>query len=34
MILPIQYLWKQLDGPQVTGLMKGVEEYWKLLFYD
>lgn len=34
MILPIQYLWKQLDGPQVTGLMKGVEEYWKSLFDD
>ena len=34
MILPIQYLWKQLDGPQVKGLTKGVEEYWKSLFDD
>lgn len=34
MILPIQYLWKQLDGPQVTGIAKGIEEYWKTLFDD
>lgn len=32
MILPIQYLWKQLDGPQVTGIAKAIEEYWKNLF--
>ena len=32
MILPIQYLWKQLDGPQVTGITKAIEEYWKQLF--
>lgn len=32
MILPIQYLWKQLDGPQVTGITKAIEDYWKILF--
>lgn len=32
MILPIQYLWKQLDGPQVTGITKAIEDYWKQLF--
>lgn len=32
MILPIQYLWKQLDGPQITGITKAIEDYWKQLF--
>lgn len=32
MILPVRYLWQQLDGPQVTGLCKAIEEYWKAVF--
>lgn len=32
MILPIRYLWQQLNGPQVTGICKAIEEYWKEIF--
>ena len=34
MILPIRYLWEQLNGPQVTGICKAIEEYWKTIFDD
>lgn len=34
MILPIRYLWQQLNGPQVEGLCKAIEEYWKYIFDD
>lgn len=32
MILPIRYLWEQLNGPQVTGICKAIEDYWKMVF--
>lgn len=32
MILPVRYLWQQLNGPQTTGLCKAIEEYWKTIF--
>ena len=32
MILPIRYLWQQLNGPQTTGICKAIEEYWKTIF--
>lgn len=32
MILPVRYLWQQLNGPQVSGLCKAIEEYWKTIF--
>lgn len=32
MILPIRYLWQQLNGPQVSGLCEAIEEYWKTVF--
>ena len=32
MILPIRYLWQQLNGPQITGICKAIEEYWKTIF--
>lgn len=32
MILPVKYLWEQLNGPQVTALCKAVESYWKDIF--
>ena len=32
MILPIRYLWEQLNGPQTTGICKAIEEYWKSIF--
>ena len=32
MILPVRYLWQQLDGPQITGICKAIEEYWKTIF--
>lgn len=32
MILPVRYLWQQLNGPQTRGLCKAIEEYWKTIF--
>jgi hypothetical protein len=32
MILPVRYLWQQLNGPQTTGVCKAIEEYWKTIF--
>lgn len=32
MILPIRYLWQQLNGPQISGICKAIEEYWKTVF--
>ena len=32
MILPVRYLWQQLNGPQVSGICKAIEEYWKTIF--
>ena len=32
MILPIKYMWEQLDGPQVTAIHTAVYEYWKQQF--
>jgi len=32
MILPIRYLWEQLDGPQVSALSNALFEYWKAIF--
>lgn len=32
MILPVRYLWQQLNGPQATGICKAIEEYWKTIF--
>lgn len=32
MILPVSYMWQQLDGPQVTAIRTAVFEYWKSIF--
>ena len=32
MILPVRYLWEQLDGPQVSALSDALFEYWKDVF--
>lgn len=32
MILPVRYLWEQLDGPQVSALSDALFEYWKSIF--
>ena len=32
MILPIRYMWEQLDGPQVSALSNALFEYWKSVF--
>ena len=32
MILPVLYLWQQLNGPQVSGICKAIEAYWKDIF--
>lgn len=32
MILPIRYMWEQLNGPQATGLSNALFEYWKTIF--
>lgn len=32
MILPVRYLWQQLNGPQITGICKAIEDYWKTVF--
>lgn len=34
MILPVRYLWQQLNGPQASGICKAIEEYWKTIFDD
>lgn len=34
MILPVRYLWEQLDGPQVSALSDALFEYWKTIFDD
>lgn len=34
MVLPIRYLWEQLDGPQVSALSDAMFEYWKSIFDD
>lgn len=34
MILPVRYLWEQLNGPQVTGICQAIEDYWKNIFDD
>lgn len=34
MVLPVRYLWEQLDGPQVSGLSDALFEYWKSVFDD
>lgn len=32
MILPIKFLWEQLDGPQVNAFSQAVFQYWKNMF--
>lgn len=32
MILPIRYMWEQLNGPQVSALSNALFEYWKAVF--
>lgn len=32
MILPIKFLWEQLDGPQVQGIMNATYQYYKEMF--
>ena len=32
MILPIRYMWEQLNGPQVSALSNALFEYWKSVF--
>lgn len=32
MILPIRYMWEQLDGPQISGISDALFEYWKSVF--
>ena len=34
MIIPIKYLWEQLDGPQVTAFTTAIFEYMKSIFDD
>ena len=34
MILPVRYLWEQLDGPQVSAVSNALFEYWKSIFDD
>ena len=34
MVIPISFLWKQLDGPQVSAIKEAVFEYWKTIFDD
>lgn len=34
MVLPVRYLWEQLDGPQVSALSDALFEYWKAVFDD
>ena len=29
MILPVKFLWEQLDGPQVNGIMTATYNYFK-----
>lgn len=32
MILPVLYMWQQLNGPQVTAIRDAIFEYWKSIF--
>lgn len=32
MILPVLYMWQQLNGPQITAIKDAVFEYWKSIF--
>ena len=32
MILPVKFLWEQLDGPQVQGIMNATYQYYKEMF--
>ena len=32
MILPIKFLWEQLDGPQANAIEQAIYEYWKQMF--
>lgn len=32
MILPIRYMWEQLNGPQVSALSNALFDYWKSIF--
>ena len=32
MILPINFLWQQLNGPQITAISQAIYEYWKQMF--
>lgn len=34
MILPINYLWSQLNGPQVRGITEAIFQEWKTIFDD
>lgn len=34
MILPVKYLWEQLDGPQITGISNAIFQFWKEMFDD
>lgn len=34
MILPVRYMWEQLNGPQASGLSDALFEYWKSIFDD
>lgn len=34
MILPIKFMWEQLDGPQITAISEAIFEYWKRMFDD
>lgn len=32
MILPVSYMWQQLNGPQITAIKDAIFEYWKTTF--
>lgn len=34
MILPVRYMWEQLNGPQVSALSDALFSYWKSIFDD
>ena len=34
MILPIRYMWEQLNGPQMSSISDAMFEYWKSIFDD
>ena len=34
MVLPVRYMWEQLDGPQISVISDALFEYWKSVFDD